>query len=81
MSVLHDRIARQGAVAEGHPVGTGATPMVMPMTEHAYDPATETLLYGSIHPLVTADGATIPARPDAHGHGGPGLTVPPAGRP
>ena len=62
MSVLRDRIVAQPAAGGPgqHPVGTGATPMTMPMAEVAYTGATA--LYGTLHPLVTADGAVIPAR-------------------
>jgi len=63
MSVLRDRIVAQPGAGgpDHHPVGTGATPMTMPMAEITYTGAAA--LYGTLHPLVTADGAIIPARP------------------
>ncbi len=61
-----------------HPVGTGATPMVMPMSEITYDGDLAT--YGTLHPLVTADGAVIPSRSPAT-MAGPRGTVYPAGQP
>ena len=83
MSVLHRRILAhdggQGPAAELHPHGTSATPMVMPLA--IVDYAGEQAVYGTAHPLITADGAVIAARshrativPHA------GVTVP-AGRP
>lgn len=69
MSVLRDRIVAYGAIDQSpaafHPAATSATPMVMPMAEIVY--SGDTALYGTLHPLVTADGAVIPARP-AGGH-------------
>jgi len=79
VSVLHSRIAEQPGidpVAGHHPVGTADTPMVMPMSELTYSGNTAT--YGTLHPLVTADGATIPARSAGHGYH---AEVVPAGRP
>jgi len=63
MSVLRDRIIAQPGAGgpDHHPVGTGATPMSMPMAEITYTGADA--LYGTLHPLVTADGAVVPARP------------------
>lgn len=64
MSVLHDRIAAHGnghaPGAEHHPHGTGATPMVMPIAHVEY--REEEAVYGTMHPLVTADGAVIASR-------------------
>ncbi len=79
MSVLRDRIMGQGQAASLHPHGTGATPMVMPMSEHQY--AGEQALYGMVHPLVTADGAVIPARSHAQVTWASPAPVVPAGRP
>lgn len=45
---------------ELHPVGTGDTPMVMPLAAVEY--AEEGSLYETVHPLITADGAVIPGR-------------------
>lgn len=61
MSVLHDRITSQGYLStpEYHPYGTRATAMVMPTSVIHY--AGDTVLYGTAEPLVTADGAVIPA--------------------
>ena len=81
MSTLHERIADQPGVdpvAGYHPVGTGATPMVMPMSEITYDGNTAT--YGQLHPLVTADGAVVPARSPGS-QAGSRATVYPAGQP
>lgn len=76
MSVLHDRITSQGYLAtpEYHPYGTGATPMTMPLAIVTY--AEDTVLYGTAHPLVTADGGVIPAAADVKYP-----TVVPAGMP
>lgn len=63
MSVLRDRIMSQGEPEGGasyHPVGTGQTPMVMPLAFIEYDG--ETALYQTAHPMITADGAVIPGR-------------------
>jgi len=64
VSVLRDRIVSQNYNGTGmgdmHPVGTGATPMVMPMMNITY--RGEDALYATLHPLVTADGATVPGR-------------------
>jgi hypothetical protein len=61
VSILRDRIAREDYMAgpELHPWGTAATPMIMPMGVHLYDG--DTVLYGTAHPLTTADGAVVPA--------------------
>lgn len=61
MSVLHDRIAREDYLAtpDHHPHGTAATAMTMPMSVIHY--AGDTVLYGTAEPLVTADGAVVPA--------------------
>lgn len=80
MSVLHSRILSQPLAGGGeyHPAGTPGTPMEMPMAEHVYDGYTA--LYGTLHPMVTADGAVVPARPSPF----PQPYVPgvaPAGRP
>ncbi len=83
MSVLRDRIVAYGAIDQSpaafHPAGTAATAMVMPMSEVTY--AGDRALYGTLHPLVTADGATIPARPLSSVPGLSAAPVVPAGRP
>ena len=75
MSILHDRIISQGGAGpEYHPWGTPDTPMVAPMAAVTYDG--DQVLYGTLHPLVTADGAVVPASAN--------VTYPaviPAGRP
>ena len=77
MSILRDRIIAYGpydqSPAAFHPAGTAATPMIMPMSEIRYEG--NTAFYGTLHPLVTADGAVIPARPVYTG----GAPVVPAG--
>ena len=64
MSVLHSRIMRHdagaGPGAQHHPYGTGETPMMMPLATVDY--AGEQAVYGTAHPLITADGAVIAAR-------------------
>jgi len=76
MSVLRSRITSQDYLTTPamHPWGTAGTPMTMPMSMHLYDG--DTVLYGTAHPLVTADGGVVPAAAD--------VTYPatvPAGRP
>lgn len=73
---LHDRITDQTYLdtPSYHPAGTPATPMTMPLGTVDY--ADETVLYGTAHPLVTADGAVVPARADVRYP-----TVVPAGMP
>lgn len=68
MSRLRDRIMGQGTGDAGdHPAVTPATPMEMPMSEVQY--RGETALYGTLHPLITTDGAVVAARsPAAHAH-------------
>lgn len=59
MSVLRDRIVNQGNDGpDMHPVGTGATPMVMPLALVQYNELGT--LYRTVHPIITADGAVIP---------------------
>jgi len=83
VSVLRDRIIRHdGGMQDGpqyHPHGTAATPQYMPLMTVDY--ANEQAVYGTVHPLVTADGAVIAAR-SSHAVAAPhvALTVP-AGRP
>lgn len=70
MSVLRDRIVLHGgqghrggdvpAAPAGHPTGTAATPHMLPLGAVFYG-ADDEALYGTLHPLVTADGAVIPA--------------------
>lgn len=64
MSVLHSRITGEQYLEtpDHHPYGTPDTPMVMPASHHTY--ANGQVLYGTIHPLVTADGAVVPAFAD-----------------
>lgn len=64
MSILSDRIHREdfAATPAYHPAGTAGTPMAAPMAEIAY--TGDTVLYGTLHPLVTADGAVVPASAD-----------------
>ena len=82
MSILRDRIASQGAPQgideTGHPAGSPATPMVMPMSEISYQG--EQALYGTMHPLITADGAVVPVASPARRQQ-PYAEVYPAGRP
>jgi len=56
--MAHDAGAGPGAAQ--HPYGTEQTPMVMPLA--IVDYANEQAVYGTAHPLVTADGAVIAAR-------------------
>lgn len=76
MSVLHSRIASEQYLEQPgyHPAGTADTPMTAPMSSVTYDNGT--VLYGTLHPLVTADGATVPASADVSYP-----AVVPAGRP
>lgn len=74
MSVLRDRIMSQGATADSHPVGTAATPMVMPLAEVRYV-ADDAVYYEALQPIVAADGAIIPAK-----SGGTFAPVVPAGQ-
>ena len=83
MSVLRSRVMRQdagqGPGAAQHPYGTSATPMVMPLAVVSY--GGEQAVYGTAHPLVTADGAVIAAEsPRAVAMPHAAVTVP-AGRP
>jgi hypothetical protein len=74
VSIFHERMSTPNEAVDHHPAGTADTPMVMPMSEITY--GQDAVLYGALHPLVTADGATVPARAP----GGHPDTVP-AGRP
>lgn len=76
MSVLHSRITAEDYLSEPsyHPAAPPGTPMVMPVGLVRYDG--DRLLYGTAHPLVTADGAVVPAEADVRYP-----TVVPAGRP
>ena len=49
-------------MAGTHPVGTAETPMLNPLALVTY--ANSTVLYGTALPLITADGAVIPASAD-----------------
>lgn len=66
MSDLHNRIADQQylAMPDYHPaVGKlAATPGTMPQAAITYQG--DTVLYGTLHPLYTADGAVVPAHAD-----------------
>jgi hypothetical protein len=64
VSIWHGRITRQDNLASPgfHPVGTADTPMTMPVGMVSY--AANQVLYGSVQPLVTTDGATVPAFAD-----------------
>lgn len=64
MSILHDRIATEqyNTMPDYHPAGTPETVMVMPQSHYGY--RTNTVLYGTVQPVVTADGATVPAYAD-----------------
>jgi len=55
--VTHAGIGRAAGQGGNHPAGTPATPMVMPLAVVTYDGYKA--LYGTLHPLVTADGAVI----------------------
>jgi len=83
MSVLRNRIIAHagegGAQVAAHPWGTSATPMVMPLAAVTYG-SDEVALYGTLHPLVTADGAVIPAYSQAQVHAPYPAPVVPAGR-
>ena len=84
MSVLRTRIVTHGGQGrqdgQYHPYGTAATPMVMPLAAVTYA-GDDQALYGTLHPLITADGAVIPA--DSHGAIYRPVPAPvvPAGRP
>lgn len=76
--MAHD--AGQGPGAAGHPYGMAATPMTMPLATVTYGTDNQAV-YGTAHPLVSADGAVIAGvshRAAAAPY--PGITVP-AGRP
>ena len=84
MSVLHRRImahdAGQSPGASTHPYGTTATPMTMPLAIVHYG-TDEQAVYGTVQPLVTADGAVIAGMSHRHATAPHvGLTVP-AGHP
>lgn len=76
MSILHSRIAGEqyNAMPGYHPAGTAATPHEAPAAVVTYNGAD--ILYGTLHPLYTADGAVVPALADVTYP-----TVHPAGRP
>jgi hypothetical protein len=84
VSVLRNRIVNQAGLGAGqpagHPVGTEATPMEMPLAHVTYGDD-EVALYGTLHPLVTADGAVIPAYSHAYSVNPVPAPVVPAGRP
>jgi len=64
VSILRRRIVGEDylAMAGTHPVGTAATPMLNPLAVVTY--ANNMVLYGTAHPLITADGAVVPASAD-----------------
>ena len=68
MSILRDRIVGQDNLTEPtyHPAVSQlpATPVAMPASQHVYDG--DRVLYGTLHPLVTADGAVVPAAGNVH---------------
>jgi hypothetical protein len=74
MSALGRRLRAGNGMAAGHPYGTEATPMVMPLAVVTYD--REQALYQTLHPLITADGAVVPGAAqfywphDVAAHGG-----------
>ena len=76
MSILHSRIVGENYLATPgyHPATVPATPQFMPQSAITY--ADGQVLYGTLHPLVTTDGATVPAWADVTY---PAVT--PAGRP
>jgi hypothetical protein len=76
VSFLHDRIATEqyNTMPGYHPAGTADTAMVMPV--HSVTYRSNTVLYGTIEPVVTADGATVPGYADV-----PYPATYPAGRP
>jgi hypothetical protein len=81
MSVLHSRIMTQGnANHPARPWGTAQTPQVMPLALVTYG-ADEHALYGTLTPLVTADGAVIPAQSGYQVASPVPAPVVPAGRP
>jgi hypothetical protein len=64
VSILRSRIVGEDylKMAGTHPAGTPDTPMVNHLATVTY--AANQVLYGTLHPLVTADGATVPASAD-----------------
>jgi hypothetical protein len=80
MSVLHSRIMTQGnGNHPARPWSTAQTPLVMPLALVTY--ANEQALYGTLTPLVTADGAVIPAQSGYQVASPVPAPVVPAGRP
>lgn len=83
MSVLRDRIITQAGAGTSSASQFAAlapgTQTLMPVSEHTY--TGDAGLYGTLHPLVTADGATIPARSASYVHQPWPAPVVPAGRP
>lgn len=61
MSILAARIHGENYLSQPayHPVGTAETQHIMPASHVSY--SNGQVLYGSLHPLVTADGAVVPA--------------------
>jgi hypothetical protein len=84
MSVLRNRIVHHAGVGRGDPAGhpavTTDTPMTMPMMHVSYGDD-EVALYGTLHPLITADGAVIPAHSGSYTARPVPAPVVPAGRP
>jgi len=87
VSVLRNRIVQQAGLGAGQPAGQPAavgnletTPTIMPQFHVAYGDD-EVALYGTLHPLVTADGAVIPAYSKSYSVRPNPAPVVPAGRP
>lgn len=83
VSVLRDRIVNQAGIGSAPRLAVGvlpATPMIMPLAHVQYG-SDEVALYGTLHPLVTADGATIPAHSEAYIANPVPAPVVPSGRP
>jgi hypothetical protein len=63
VSVLHSRIVNEDYLdTPAHHPDPGGEIMTMPVQLVTY--AGDRVLYGTVHPLVTADGATVPAYAD-----------------
>lgn len=84
MSVLRSRIVNHAGLGQGspgaHPYGTSATPMTMPLAHVEYG-SDEVALYGTLHPIFTADEGAVAAHSQAYVHRPYPAPVAPAGRP
>ena len=83
VSVLRDRIVNHAGVGSGQRLSVGTlptTPMTTPLAHVTYG-SDYMALYGTLQPLVTADGAVIPAHSEAYIHQPVPAPVAPAGRP